>query len=446
MRLSINQKIRLGFGISLTILFAIILLSVTNLYKFDNFNKQVDETHRVLFELENIFSHLKDGELSERGYMITGDKTYLLPYRESYNFYKRKSDSLKGLLKDNKRLRLQLDTLYGLIDERFLLLESSVTNLEDSLADVNRTYPQLEQGKLIMDKVRRMMDVIKSTELSLLEKRKAELQSAIIWTKWGVLFALLFSIVLVIIAGRQITVETKRRNNAEKQLQWTEKLGMTGRLARSIAHEVRNPLTNVHLAVEEIEDMIEKKDQVAPYIEIIHRNNDRINQLITELLESSKPTELQKAYTNINDVLYEVIDLVKDRLNLLDLGLVTKLDESKKEVLVDKKKLKMAFLNVVLNAVEAMEPGKGILAIMSKYSGEWCEITIADNGKGMDASTVNHLFDPFFTSKEKGMGLGLTTTQNIITTHKGVIDVESNLGQGTTFTIRLPYAKREKKA
>jgi len=109
------------------------------------------------------------------------------------------------------------------------------------------------------------------------------------------------------------------------------------------------------------------------------------------------------------------------------------------DITADKEKLKIAFLNIIVNAVEAMPVEKGLLGLKTHSSENKCVITITDNGSGMDEETLSKLFEPYFTNKSKGNGLGLTNSQNIILNHKGSIEVESELGIGTSFIIFLDF-------
>jgi len=110
------------------------------------------------------------------------------------------------------------------------------------------------------------------------------------------------------------------------------------------------------------------------------------------------------------------------------------------EIAVDIERMKIAFLNIVVNAIEAMEPGKGVIVITTVSKAEKCVIEITDNGSGMDSETLAKLFEPYYSKKTKGNGLGLTNTENIILSHKGSIHVESILGKGTRFIITLNFA------
>lgn len=235
--------------------------------------------------------------------------------------------------------------------------------------------------------------------------------------------------------------KTQEIRNAQYMLR-AEKLGMTGRMARSIAHEVRNPLTNINLSLDQLKGELQLEGDGELFLEIIERNSERINKLITEMLDSAKPSKLELVEIPIAEVLEKTLKLSRDRLTLKNMKLTTEYEENMPPIKVDSKKLRTAFLNIIINSIEAMEAEKGHLTISAAKIENDCVIRIIDNGTGMDKETQNKLFDPFFTGKLSGMGLGLTSTQNIVQLHKGSIDVESESGVGTTFIIRLPYEKK----
>jgi len=230
--------------------------------------------------------------------------------------------------------------------------------------------------------------------------------------------------------------DISKRKKAEQDLRNIEKLAVTGRIARTIAHEVRNPLTNVNLSLEQLKNEIQVKDESLDlYFDIITRNCERINQLITELLNSAKPASLQFEKHVLFKVLDDSIALAEDRLHLKKIKIIREFEEPGCEVSIDVSKVKIALLNIIINAIEAMEPENGVLKLESYTNVGKCFISIADNGTGISKENLDKLFEPFFSGKPKGMGLGLTAAQNIILNHKGSIDVESELGKGTTFVI-----------
>ena len=128
--------------------------------------------------------------------------------------------------------------------------------------------------------------------------------------------------------------------------------------------------------------------------------------------------------------------MAQDRIELQQV-IVEKKYAAQITINVDVEKMKIALLNIVINAIEAMEPGKGVLKITTRQEGNNCLITFADNGTGMDETSLGKLFEPYFTSKLNGNGLGMANTQNVIFNHKGTISVSSQPGNGTTFTITL---------
>lgn len=231
------------------------------------------------------------------------------------------------------------------------------------------------------------------------------------------------------------------RKKAEKDMLIAERLSMTGKIARTIAHEVRNPLTNLNLALEQLKDEMPVGNEAAVlFADIIERNADRIEQLITEMLDSSRPKELKLELTPVADVLEETIALTVDRLNLNRMKLEKKFDNDLPRILVDREKIKIAFLNIVINAVEAMQPGKGLLKIVTARKDDQLVVSISDNGKGIPPDEIEKLFDPFFTGKQGGMGLGLTSSKNILNSHNASIEVTSVIAGGTHFHIyfKLP--------
>jgi PAS domain S-box-containing protein len=226
---------------------------------------------------------------------------------------------------------------------------------------------------------------------------------------------------------------TKRRK-AEQQLINSEKLSITGRIAHIIAHEVRNPLTNVTLSLEQLKHEFQSTEDAAIYFDIIKRNCERINQLITELLNSAKPAHNQFSRYSVNKLVDESLDLGKDRIKLKGIK-IDKQYEEVGDIYADAGSVKTAILNIILNAVEAMEHTKGELKIKTSTDDDRVVLTISDNGQGMSSEILEKLFEPFYSSKPNGMGLGLTSAQNIIYNHKGTIDIESEIGKGTTFII-----------
>jgi PAS domain S-box-containing protein len=227
--------------------------------------------------------------------------------------------------------------------------------------------------------------------------------------------------------------ETMRLQAEQTNLQ-TEKLEATYRLVRTLAHEIRNPLTNIGLSLEGLMDkgMDESK---TPYFDIIKRGSKRINDIISELLQSSKAVELKPELVDLNVLLDEVLAIAQDRIELKNIRTnITMLGFPVVKVL-DKEKFKIAILNLVVNAIEAMDKPDSLLTVALTKNIDQTVILIKDNGSGIKEDELKKLFEPYFTTKKTGMGLGLVSTLNIIKSHKANIEVDSKIGVGTTFKV-----------
>jgi PAS domain S-box-containing protein len=228
-----------------------------------------------------------------------------------------------------------------------------------------------------------------------------------------------------------------KRKKADEALRKAEQLAAAGQFIQTIAHEVRNPLTNINLAVEELKTENDDEDKKT-FLNIIQRNSERIQALVDELRESSKPASLNTNKHSINDVIDETLDIAADRIKLKDIEIIRDYSPDICKVDIDAEKVKRALLNLIINAIEAMEKNMGTIKITTRSVNEHCVITIEDNGIGIHEEDMKKLFNPFFSRKTKGIGMGLTTTQNIILSHRGNIEVESKINHGTKFSIYLP--------
>jgi len=240
----------------------------------------------------------------------------------------------------------------------------------------------------------------------------------------------------VVIQG--IIHDVTHLRKAEKTTLQNEKLAATGRLVRTLAHEVRNPLNNIMMSSDQLSDPDMPDDEKKLYLDIIKRNSLRINGLITELLHSNVPRDNMRTRCSIQDILAGVYATAADRITLRRMRYIAHIPQEQLYIAADKENLKIALLNIVINAVEAMEEGHGVLTINVSGSDDRITLTIADNGCGISEEHINHIFEPYFTRKRTGTGLGLAFTLNIIRAHNAILEVSSVQGAGTTFTINFP--------
>ena len=217
----------------------------------------------------------------------------------------------------------------------------------------------------------------------------------------------------------------------------TEKLAATGRLVRTLAHEVRNPLNNIAMSAEYLNDENNSEDERL-YLDIIKRNSNRINNLISELLQSSIPRDNTLKPHTLQLITNEVIAASADRVTLKKMKANISYHEQPATIHADFENLKLALLNIVINAIEAMEENNGILTVSIDIEEKNAILKITDNGCGISEENIGRIFEPYYTRKRNGSGLGLPFTLNILKAHKAAIEVTSTPGKGSNFTIAFP--------
>jgi signal transduction histidine kinase len=205
-------------------------------------------------------------------------------------------------------------------------------------------------------------------------------------------------------------------------------------LVSVLAHELRNPLTNIMLTVHLLESKIlDDNDRI--YMDIIKRSSAKINDLINDLLRGQKKDEIQTEKHSIHQLLDEVIELASDRLVLKNVIVKKNYAPYDLKVKMDKPKIKIALTNIIINAIDAMPSEKGELRLCTKLIKGRHAISIQDNGSGISKENLPLIFDPYFTNKQNGVGVGLAATKDILQTNKVGVRVESLIGHGTRFIL-----------
>ncbi len=225
--------------------------------------------------------------------------------------------------------------------------------------------------------------------------------------------------------------------NQVKESVLSERLAFTGRIAASIAHEIRNPLGNVSIAAQQLKKVYSEDSPWSKHIEVIIRNTERINFLITELLNCARPPELNIRPHDMHGIIENVLDSIRSSLSIQWIKVIKKFDAKPSIINVDREHINRVFLNVVINSVEAMPKG-GTMTISTSIEGDFFVVKIQDTGVGIPEEDIIKIFDPFFSTKRMGVGLGLSIVYGIVVSHGGRISVESIWKRGTIFTIFLP--------
>lgn len=238
---------------------------------------------------------------------------------------------------------------------------------------------------------------------------------------------------------KRVQDRTDEIKKIHSQLFRSEKLASLGKLAAGVAHEINNPLTgiltNSSLLLEDLDTGDPKRDDV----EIIVKETIRCREIVKRLLDFARQTKPQKKLTSVNALIENIVLLVRNQTSFRNIEIEKHLDESLPDILSDTDQIQQVFINIVLNAAEAMTNG-GTLTIASGFSKDkdLISVTFTDSGPGIPEQHRERIFDPFYTTKEHGTGLGLAISYGIVEQHGGTITVESCVGKGSAFMVQLP--------
>jgi signal transduction histidine kinase len=241
---------------------------------------------------------------------------------------------------------------------------------------------------------------------------------------------------------------TKELDEAQERLIRMERLAILGQMASRVGHELRNPLAAIKNAAYFLNMVLEEPNpKVKEMLEILEEKVNTCERIISSLLDfgRTKPPDWRKA--DINDIVQEALARISVPENV---EVVSQLDEALPIIQADPNQLGQAFGNIILNAIQSMPEGGQLVVKTSEVSenlpqSEWVAISFADTGVGIPEENLGKLFEPLFTTKTKGIGLGLAITRTLVEGHGGTIKVQSEVEKGSTFTVRLPTDRKEKK-
>lgn len=241
--------------------------------------------------------------------------------------------------------------------------------------------------------------------------------------------------------SRKLLLARERMEVASNKLIQAEKLASIGRISAGIAHEIRNALTSVKLNIQKLVQSDRLDETEKEHLSISQEGIGQMEKFVKELLDFTRVSELNLARFSLEQILDESIKTLADTLELKKVVLEKSYEEGSPQVLVDADKLKQVFLNILRNAFEAVEEKGKInisLSLLKEQEGSKIRVFISDNGCGIPEENRETIFEPFYTTKASGIGLGLPIARKIIEQHKGTIRVKENAAQGTSFEILIP--------
>jgi signal transduction histidine kinase len=254
----------------------------------------------------------------------------------------------------------------------------------------------------------------------------------------------------------------EKMKEMEEKIRLQEELSAMGQLAAGVAHEIKNPLNAINLVVQRLEKEFspsdsEDRDQYHRFTHIVGAEISRVNRIVNDFLLIARPLNIKKEPHSLIDILNYCLDVLETEIKKQGIRLVKEIEEPLPPLHCDRFQLTQAFLNIFNNALESLPQGGEIrLRVKKVRSSEFrvqssgagikesaVEIKISDTGKGISPENLKKVFAPYFTTKEKGLGLGLAITQRMIRAHEGMLEIESREGEGTTVIVRLPLLQEE---
>lgn len=228
-------------------------------------------------------------------------------------------------------------------------------------------------------------------------------------------------------------------NRLKIEMEQNKRLAAIGRLAAGVAHEIRNPLSSLKGYATFFKEIFDKSSENYTIADVMIKEVDRLNRVVSELVELAKPVTMSGKPVNIQSLIQESIKLMGYEAEMKNIEIKTDLDPDVPQIYADTDRLKQVLLNLYLNAIQSMK-GSGTLGIrlFQNQSDQTVRITVSDTGTGIKKEDLPDIFEPYFTTKLSGTGLGLAIVHNIVKAHKGEINAKSEPGKGTCFTIILP--------
>ncbi|MCK4427378.1 MAG: HAMP domain-containing protein [candidate division Zixibacteria bacterium] len=242
---------------------------------------------------------------------------------------------------------------------------------------------------------------------------------------------------------QKVQQRTEELRKTENQLIQSDKVASLGKLAAGVAHEINSPLTGILTYSSLLFKAKKDEDPEKEDLEVIVNETNRCKKIVKGLLDFARQTEPQKALSDINEVIEKSIDLVSHQASMQNVKIEKKVKPDLPKTMIDVGQIQQVFINILLNAIEFMPQG-GTLTVSSGIEDEMVALRFTDTGIGIPKENLPKILDPFFTTKEqgKGTGLGLSVSYGIIARHRGKLEVKSQVGKGSTFTVKLPIKEK----
>lgn len=452
-----RKKIKAGFVLSFFLLITchifLFLISEREAKK----SKAVFKAQNSINQTELIKSTILDAQTEVQGFELSGDDRFLEFYDLSRDAVAPAFDSLRKSMIGDSNVLKTIDSLQQKTQEKIAEFARYLHDYKPSEGHIRQkaSVPQ-DISKNKTDSVQKFLKKISNYQKAE-EKNKSELyensiamtRNTIILSFFLVLLTLCFAIFVYLKEAKQNIQELEKKirykslltkkisqiNHLEEKTQNIKKeYSDMDSLVKSVLHDARNPLNNISLATHQLKNSFEDLKELEMLHSMIITNVEQVNKILTNMLNLPNLVS-RKQRCSVNELLEDTLLLARDRINLSRVKVFRNMEEGLPNISLDYDKVKSALLNFIINAIEAMPVTNGILLVSTCKRMDVIIIVIEDNGKGIDESILNNIFTPYFTLKDKGLGLGLPSARYIIQKNQGKVVVKSIPEKGTTVHV-----------
>lgn len=242
--------------------------------------------------------------------------------------------------------------------------------------------------------------------------------------------------------------EVTEKRAKEARLRRAESLASLTTLAAGVAHEIKNPLGSIGIHIQLMKKAMQGRDRMEPksvvkHLDVVTEEVDRLNKIVVDFLFAVRPMDMELKLQDLNAILRDILNFVHVELAEESVELKKELAENLPPLLLDEKFIRQAVLNIIKNAISAMPRG-GVLRMSTYKKDDFVKLAVADSGVGIPRDILEKIFEPYFTTRDFGSGLGLTIVYKIVKEHRAEISVDSREGRGTTVTISFPIPQRDR--
>ncbi len=357
---------------------------------------------------------------------------------------------LFDLASENELLEVVLDSIVdGIL----------VVDLENRLITLNRAVEKLLCFNVNDPSDQIIWDVVEDTEIAMFIKKVLKNADRVMEEEFtlnysGIIRTICLDIMPLVKDGRVqgnviIVSDITERKRKEARLRRAESLASLTTLAAGVAHEIKNPLGSIGIHIQLIQKALKRDHSISEetagsYLEIINEEIERLNEIIVDFLFAVRPMNTNLSLSHINSVVSDLMEFIKHELERSRITIRMDLDPNIPKIYMDEKYIKQALLNIIKNAEAAMPDG-GELTVKTFEKDGMVHLHIEDTGTGISEENMAKIFEPYFTTKDFGSGLGLTVVYKIIKEHDGEIYLDSKEGEGTVFMLTFPIPQKDKR-